>query len=242
MQYKLVIVSGPAKKKEVVIQPPVVLGRSREADITLGHPLVSRRHCEIRMADDGTLVVEDLGSLNGTYHGEDRISDAVSLQPGELLTVGSVTFRAQYGEGAPAAESAPDESAQVLPDFSDVAPEESAELDAEFDPFGEDGEEEDSANFDTPSPDFAEEASDGEKSEEESEELDEFVPVDEVDEGEVVEEVEADEAGEPAAEAEENSNGSGLGWLSSEEPAASSASDSNKASSDEDLEDFFKGL
>ena len=98
MDYKLVIIAGDAKQKVVNIKPPTIIGRSREVDIPVGHPLVSRKHCEITVGDDGVLIVEDLGSLNGTYHGDQRISEPVYLEPGDTLTVGSITFQAQYGD------------------------------------------------------------------------------------------------------------------------------------------------
>ena len=94
-QVKLVVVGGAAQATELVIRPPVVLGRGHEASIPLPHPLVSRLHCEI-VQHQGRLLVRDLGSLNGTFVGNERISEA-ELPSGELLTVGSVTFRAEYG-------------------------------------------------------------------------------------------------------------------------------------------------
>ena len=93
-QVKLVVVGGAAQATELVIRPPVVLGRGHEASIPLPHPLVSRLHCEI-VQHQGRLLVRDLGSLNGTYVGNQRVSEA-ELPSGELLTVGSVTFRAEY--------------------------------------------------------------------------------------------------------------------------------------------------
>jgi predicted component of type VI protein secretion system len=60
----------------------------------LPHPLVSRQHCEL-FETNGRLMVRDLGSLNGTFVNNERISEA-ALPPGELLTVGAVTFRAVY--------------------------------------------------------------------------------------------------------------------------------------------------
>jgi pSer/pThr/pTyr-binding forkhead associated (FHA) protein len=43
------------------------------------------------------LMVRDLGSLNGTFLGEQRVEhDALPLTSGDLLTVGGVTFRALY--------------------------------------------------------------------------------------------------------------------------------------------------
>lgn len=98
MQAKLVVVGGEAKPAEIVLRLPTVVGRGRDASLTLPHPLVSRKHCEIYEAE-GRLVVRDLGSLNGTYIGSERITEAV-LEPGNLLTIGAVTFRAIYGDAA----------------------------------------------------------------------------------------------------------------------------------------------
>ncbi len=94
MNAKLVVVGGDAKAAEIKLRLPTIIGRGREASLTLPHPLVSRQHCEIFEAD-GQLMVRDLGSLNGTYINNQRITEAV-LPPGELLTIGTVTFRAVY--------------------------------------------------------------------------------------------------------------------------------------------------
>ncbi len=94
MDAKLVVVAGDTESTEVKLRLPSILGRGREASLTVPHPLVSRQHCEI-FEKDGFLVVRDLGSLNGTFVGDERISEAV-LHDGELLTVGTVTFRAVY--------------------------------------------------------------------------------------------------------------------------------------------------
>ena len=103
MEAKLIVVAGEAKEGEYKLRLPTVVGRSRTTDLTLGHPLVSRQHCELYEAD-GVLMVRDLGSLNGTFVGETRITGEVSLEPGSLLTIGAVTFKAEYGAGRPAAK------------------------------------------------------------------------------------------------------------------------------------------
>jgi pSer/pThr/pTyr-binding forkhead associated (FHA) protein len=75
---------------------PAVVGRSRTTDVTLPHPLVSRRHCEL-FEVDGLLMLRDLGSLNGTFLGETRLADEPTpLRPGDHFTVGPVTFEAHY--------------------------------------------------------------------------------------------------------------------------------------------------
>ena len=51
---------------------------------------------------NGLLMVRDLGSLNGTFVGETRIAEkAMPVKPGEMLTIGPVTFRAEYLPNGP---------------------------------------------------------------------------------------------------------------------------------------------
>ncbi|MDX1944299.1 MAG: FHA domain-containing protein [Pirellulaceae bacterium] len=92
---KLVVVGGEVKTAEIKLRLPSTIGRGRGATIMLPHPLVSRQHCELFEAG-GQLMVRDLGSLNGTFVKNERIAGDAALPPGELLTVGAVTFRAVY--------------------------------------------------------------------------------------------------------------------------------------------------
>jgi hypothetical protein len=91
---KLIVVGGDVKTEEIKLRLPSTIGRGRGTTIMLAHPLVSRQHCELYEAD-GHLMVRDLGSLNGTFVNNQRISEA-ALPPGDLLTIGTVTFRAVY--------------------------------------------------------------------------------------------------------------------------------------------------
>ena len=102
MKPKLIVVGGDAKPSEIDLTLPSVIGRGRSVAVTLPHPLVSREHCEIYL-NEGRLHVRDLGSLNGTYVGNERIEDVV-LPAGGLLTVGTVTFRAVYEDPAAAVD------------------------------------------------------------------------------------------------------------------------------------------
>src|SRR5262245_33061281 len=106
---KLVVVGGDVKTTEIKLRLPSTIGRGRGTTIMLPHPLVSRQHCEL-YENNGQLMVRDLGSLNGTFVNNQRINES-PLSPGELLTIGTVTFRAVY-EAQPQAgqssESAPE--------------------------------------------------------------------------------------------------------------------------------------
>ncbi len=96
MKIRLVAVGGETKATEIPLQLPAIVGRGRGAALTLPHPLVSRRHCEL-FEVRGRLFVRDLGSLNGSYVGNQRVTEA-EVPTGELLTVATVTFRVVYGD------------------------------------------------------------------------------------------------------------------------------------------------
>lgn len=71
----------------------IVLGRGTNADVVLGHPLVSRLHARIELTDDG-LVVTDLGSRNGTFIGNRRLpaQEPTPMTPGTILRLGNYTI------------------------------------------------------------------------------------------------------------------------------------------------------
>jgi len=74
-----------------------VIGRDEVADIILDDPGISRRHCEVRVTNDGPRLVtsiRDLGSTNGTYVNGERITSR-RLDDGDQITVGrtQATFR-----------------------------------------------------------------------------------------------------------------------------------------------------
>jgi len=115
MEAKLVVVGGKANKAEVQLKLPTVIGRGRDADLTVAHPTVSRHHC-VLFEQDGVLFVRDNGSLNGTLVEGNKVEEA-QLKPGETLTVGPLTFRAEYqwSAGLPGGADAPavDEFAEL---------------------------------------------------------------------------------------------------------------------------------
>ncbi len=66
---------------------PVVLGRSKDCDIRVADPNVSRRHAEIRLEGDRYTIV-DLGSTNGIEVNGKRVSE-LTLSDGDQFTLGS---------------------------------------------------------------------------------------------------------------------------------------------------------
>jgi hypothetical protein len=100
MNARLFVIVGNTTKRQVSLKLPAVLGRSRQADITVAHPLISRRHCELSDSN-GLLMLRDLASLNGTMIAGRRIKSA-ALLPDSEFTIGPLTFRVLYKyEGDP---------------------------------------------------------------------------------------------------------------------------------------------
>ena len=112
MEAKLIVVRGKSNRGEVLLRLPCVIGRNREADLTIAHPMVSRRHCELS-EKGGKIVVRDLKSLNGTLINGKRVNEAV-LPANAELTVGPLTFRVEYGAARAKPKIVADDDA---PDF-----------------------------------------------------------------------------------------------------------------------------
>ena len=94
MEAKLTILAGRTSKEEISLKLPTVIGRSREAGVTVAHPMISRKHVEL-FETNGLLMIRDLGSLNGTKVGRGRIKEA-PLPPEAEFILGPFTFRVHY--------------------------------------------------------------------------------------------------------------------------------------------------
>jgi pSer/pThr/pTyr-binding forkhead associated (FHA) protein len=68
------------------------IGRTARADFVVDAPLISRVHCRLTVDASGQLLVEDLGSTNGTLVNAERVDRRV-LRHGDTLTLGRVEFR-----------------------------------------------------------------------------------------------------------------------------------------------------
>ncbi|MEA2331763.1 MAG: hypothetical protein QOH58_1901 [Thermoleophilaceae bacterium] len=73
-------------RRNVLSGNSVTVGRSRDCDVVVDDPNVSRRHIELRRGERGWAAV-DLGSTNGMKVNGRRISHA-ELEPGDRITIG----------------------------------------------------------------------------------------------------------------------------------------------------------
>jgi pSer/pThr/pTyr-binding forkhead associated (FHA) protein len=76
-------------------KPQMIVGRHSEADVRLGLPDVSRRHCRFVFADDSWQVY-DLNSLNGVFVNGERLHQA-AIRHGDRIRIGSLTFEVDLG-------------------------------------------------------------------------------------------------------------------------------------------------
>ena len=68
-----------------------VLGRSDEADIRLEDTFASSQHARLELHGD-VMVLEDLGSTNGTYLNEEPLRGPQPLHPGDRIRIGDSSF------------------------------------------------------------------------------------------------------------------------------------------------------
>lgn len=83
----LVLRGGEGEGQHFVLSSAVTkIGRHADSDIALDDITVSRRHCDVTQ-ESGRFVVQDVGSLNGTYVNQKRV-DSAELTQGDELQIG----------------------------------------------------------------------------------------------------------------------------------------------------------
>ncbi len=88
--WSLVADSGPEKGQVIPVVERIEIGRALECDISILEPALSRKHAELE-PDGDTLIIRDLGSVNGTWVNGEQI-DEVELKDGDKLQFDKVKF------------------------------------------------------------------------------------------------------------------------------------------------------
>jgi hypothetical protein len=89
--------TGPSDLNALLVAsaPPLVMGRSREADLQIRDRQASGRHCTLSVDPAQlTVVVRDLQSTNGTFVDDNRIDEA-TLVTGSMLRLGTASWRVE---------------------------------------------------------------------------------------------------------------------------------------------------
>lgn len=83
-------VSGSTFGKTYALVGTMTIGRQQDCDISLPGDEISRHHARVQVLPDGVMV-EDMGSANGTFINDKRVHSGV-LKPGEELRLDTVRF------------------------------------------------------------------------------------------------------------------------------------------------------
>lgn len=82
---------GHTSGMEYEVGEGAVLGRGDQAEIRLEDPFASSRHARL-VRQGGAVVLEDMGSTNGTYLNEELLSGPQPLHPGDRVRIGDSEF------------------------------------------------------------------------------------------------------------------------------------------------------
>jgi hypothetical protein len=95
--WTIAVQHGPRELRGVrmTVSGPIVVGRAPGADIVIAASYVSGRHARFSLLGE-SLIVEDLGSTNGTMVNGAPIHAAEQLEDGDIVSIGDVTLRVSF--------------------------------------------------------------------------------------------------------------------------------------------------
>lgn len=100
MAARLTVLSGPFSGRVIEIgDAKFLIGREEDCNLRPDSRLVSRHHC-VFLQDGFTLRVRDMGSRNGTFVNGSRIKGAVSVQDGDVVSIGEMTLKVALSASA----------------------------------------------------------------------------------------------------------------------------------------------
>jgi hypothetical protein len=82
---------GHVPGMEYEVGEGAIMGRGDQAEIRLEDPFASSRHARL-IRQGAVIVIEDMGSTNGTYLNEELLSGPQPLHPGDRVRIGDSEF------------------------------------------------------------------------------------------------------------------------------------------------------
>ena len=88
----LVIVKGPLAGTSIdLTSQPIIIGRAKDSTLVINDDYASGRHARL-FPDNGRWIVEDLGSTNGTYLGQSRLTRPQPVSIGQPIRIGKTVL------------------------------------------------------------------------------------------------------------------------------------------------------
>ncbi|MBW2733708.1 MAG: DUF4388 domain-containing protein [Deltaproteobacteria bacterium] len=107
--HALRFISGKYQGGEFPLRPSaeLIIGRSSDLDMVLVEDMVSRKHAKIS-TDNDQIVIQDLGSTNGTFVNGEKVK-RVRLREGDRILIGTSIIKLVTTDGETAAAAVPGE-------------------------------------------------------------------------------------------------------------------------------------
>jgi pSer/pThr/pTyr-binding forkhead associated (FHA) protein len=83
--------TDPTGREHPLTDDSIVIGRAVESDIVITSKRVSREHARVRR-DGWRVILEDMGSTNGTFLNDERLLSPVALHDGDCIKIGDVVL------------------------------------------------------------------------------------------------------------------------------------------------------
>lgn len=91
MTWKIQAITGDLTGQEITIERDLLVGRHQTADLILQAAEISRKHAALLLKDQ-VLWVQDLGSSNGTFVNDERVTTEQLLKDGDIVQFASIKF------------------------------------------------------------------------------------------------------------------------------------------------------
>ncbi|GFZ87902.1 FHA domain-containing protein FhaB/FipA [Nesterenkonia alkaliphila] len=89
---RLVISEGPLVGTEVELgSAPIMMGRAQECTVVLEDDYASGKHARL-FPQGSRWFLEDLGSTNGTWLGDEQLTRASTVEPGDRIRIGKTVL------------------------------------------------------------------------------------------------------------------------------------------------------
>lgn len=88
---RLRVTSGPLEGSVFVLEGELILGRGGDTDVQILSKSISREHARVRASGLGRATIKDLGSRNGTWVNNRRVTEEL-LSNGDELRIGETTI------------------------------------------------------------------------------------------------------------------------------------------------------
>ncbi len=75
----------------------IIIGRSKDCDMIIDHPSISRHHISLEKIDDQSFWLCDLSSLNGVFVNQQKISSRIKINAQDRIFMGQFMFSIALG-------------------------------------------------------------------------------------------------------------------------------------------------